>query len=199
MILWIQGFQPCLLMNLWNLDCQLFFLMTWLSPDLLQSPTIQIGHLGLLPSQTIEIDSQAFQEPFTHYLFIFIHQSGKVWWHWNPTYNMMPFHLALSHISGSSVMTYSPFSSTTRLTWWCSHPWPSTTLFCWRHFITSDILSDFLSSLAITSRVSWPFSWASSSCSSFPTASFAQDHTHHKSSFMISSQLHCVFSSSPWD
>ena len=52
---------------------------------------------------------------------------------------MTPFYLALSHISGSSVMTYSPLPTTTRLTWWCFHPWPSLIFFCWRHFITSDI------------------------------------------------------------
>ena len=198
MILWIQGFPPCLLMLQWTLLCQSNLPMIWLSPDLLQSQTTQLGNLGLLLSQTITIDSQVSLESFTHYLFIFIHQSGQDWRHWNPTYNMTSFYLALSHISGSSVMTYSPFPTTTRLTWWCFHPWPSLIFFCWRYFITSDILSDFLSSLAITSRVSWPFSWASSSCSSFLTAFFAQDHTHHKPCFMISLQLHCVISSSPW-
>ena len=152
----------------WTLLCQSNLPMSWLSPDLLQSQTTQLGNLGLLLSQTITIDSQVSLESFTHYLFIFIHQSGQDWRHWNPTYNMTSFYLALSHISGSSVMTYSPFPTTTRLTWWCFHPWPSIIFFCWRHFITSDILSDSLSSLAITSRVSWSFSWAStSSCSTF--------------------------------
>lgn len=109
----------------WTLLCQSNLPMIWLSPDLLQSQTTQLGNLGLLLSQTITIDSQVSLESFTHYLFIFIHQSGQDWRHWNPTYNMTPFYLALSHISGSSVMTYSPFPTTTRLTWWCFHPWPS--------------------------------------------------------------------------
>ena len=133
----------------WTLLCQSDLPMIWLSPDLLQSQTTQLGNLGLLLSQTITIDSQVSLELFTHYLFIFIHQSGQDWRHWNPTYNMTPFYLALSHISGSSVMTYSPFPTTTRLTWWCFYPWPSLIFICWSYFITSDILSDSLSSLSI--------------------------------------------------
>ena len=66
-----QGFQPCFLMLQWTLHCQLFLLLTCLSPDFLQSPTIQLGSLDLLLSQTIEIDSQVSLEPFTHYLLIF--------------------------------------------------------------------------------------------------------------------------------
>ena len=123
----------------WTLLCQSNLPMIWLSPDLLQSQTTQLGNLGLLLSQTITIDSQVSLESFTHYLFIFIHQSGQDWRHWNPTYNMTPFYLALSHISGSSVMTYSPFPTTTRLTWWCFHPCLHLLFICWRHFITSEI------------------------------------------------------------
>ena len=183
----------------WTLLCQSNLPMIWLSPDLLQSQTTQLGNLGLLLSQTITIDSQVSLESFTHYLSIFIHQSGQDWQHWNPTYNMIPFLLALSHISGSSVMTYSPFPTTTRLTWWCFHPWPSLIIHLLETFHHFRNFSDSLSSLAITSSLFWLFSWAStSSCSSFLTASFAQDHAHHKSSFMTSLQLHCVIPSSPW-
>ena len=110
---------------------------------------------------------------------------------------MTPFLLALSHISGSSVMTYSPFSPPPDL--------PGDASIHDLHLFSFVEDISLLQTFYLIPFLPWallPESFGHSpehllSAVQFLTAFFAQDQAHHKSSFIVSLQQDCVISSSP--